>query len=101
MDQRRFRSLGVAGVLLFTLVLNGRSLLAAFSGNYSTEYVLLRYVAALSVGYVGMRIMDAILFRAPALRRGHDPAGATPKAVGANRHNGTPTGVTDAEEVVG
>lgn len=63
MDQRRFRSLGVAGVLVLTLALNGRAMYAAFFGNYSVEYVLGRYIAALLVGYVGMRIMESIVFR--------------------------------------
>jgi len=63
MDQRRFRSLGAAGVFLLTLAVNGRTLMAAFTGDFSADYVLLRYVAALLIGYVGMRIMDSILFR--------------------------------------
>ena len=63
MDQRRFRALGVAGVLILTLALNAKAMYAAFFGNYSVEYVLGRYVAALLVGYVGMRIMESILFR--------------------------------------
>ncbi len=63
MDQRRFRALGVAGVLILTMALNAKAMYAAFFGNYSVEYVLARYVAALLVGYVGMRIMESILFR--------------------------------------
>ena len=63
MDQRRFRSLCGAGIFLLTLGVNGRMLIAAFSGDFSADYVLLRYIAALFVGYVGMRIMDSILFR--------------------------------------
>ncbi len=63
MDQRRFRSLCAAGIFLLTLVVNGRTLMAAFTGDFSADYVLTRYVAALLIGYVGMRIMDSILFR--------------------------------------
>lgn len=63
MDQRRFRSLCGAGIFLLALGVNGRLLIAAFSGDFSADYVLLRYIAALSIGYVGMRIMDSILFR--------------------------------------
>ena len=63
MDQRRFRSLCAAGIFLITMIVNGRPLIAAFSGDYSADYVLGRYVAALLVGYIGMRIMDSILFR--------------------------------------
>ena len=46
-----------------TLGVNGRLFIAAFSGEFSADYVLLRYIAALLIGYVGMRIMDSILFR--------------------------------------
>ena len=63
MDQRRFRSLCAAGIFLLTLAINGRTLVAAFNGRFSPDYVLVRYVAALLVGYIGMRIMDSILFR--------------------------------------
>lgn len=63
MDQRRFRSLCAAGIFLLTLAVNGRTLIAAFTGDFSADYVLSRYVGALLIGYVGMRIMDSILFR--------------------------------------
>lgn len=63
MDQRRFRSLGVAVTLAVTLAVNARALIAAFLGHYSPEYVLARYIAGLLVGYIGMRIMESILFR--------------------------------------
>ncbi|MDH4279126.1 MAG: hypothetical protein OEZ14_00920 [Acidimicrobiia bacterium] len=63
MDQRRFRSLCGAGIFLLALGANGRMFIAAFSGDFSADYVLLRYIAALVIGYVGMRIMDSILFR--------------------------------------
>lgn len=63
MDQRRFRSLCAAGIFLLTLTVNGPTLMAAFSGDFSADYVLGRYVAALLIGYTGMRIMDSILFR--------------------------------------
>ncbi len=63
MDQRRFRSLCGAGIFLLTLAVNGRMFIAAFSGDFSADYVLLRYIAALVVGYIGMRMMDSILFR--------------------------------------
>ncbi len=63
MDQRRFRSLCGAGIFLLTLAINGRTLIAAFTGDFSADYVLGRYIAALLIGYVGMRIMDSILFR--------------------------------------
>ncbi len=63
MDQRRFRSLCAAGIFLLALVVNGRLLMAAFSGEFSVDYVLGRYSAALVVGFMGMRIMDSILFR--------------------------------------
>lgn len=63
MDQRRFRSLCGAGIFLLTLGINGRLFIAAFSGEFSADYVLLRYAGALLIGYVGMRIMDSILFR--------------------------------------
>ena len=72
MDQRRFRSLCGAGIFLITLAVNGRTLIAAFTGDFSADYVLLRYIAALLIGYIGMRVMDSILFRprrpAPAAR---------------------------------
>lgn len=79
MDQRRFRSLCAAGIFLLTLAVNGRTLIAAFSGDFSADYVLARYVAALLVGYVGMRIMDSILFRPrpPAATEPAVPAEAT------------------------
>lgn len=63
MDQRRFRSLCGAGIFLIALGVNGRLLIAAFTGDFSADYVLLRYIGALLIGYVGMRIMDSILFR--------------------------------------
>lgn len=71
-DERRFRSLGVAGVLLVTLGLNARAMYAAFLGHYSVEYVLGRYVAALFVGYIGLRIMESILFRRKDGSKGAD-----------------------------
>lgn len=75
MDQRRFRSLCGAGIFLLTLAVNGRMFIAAFSGDFSADYVLLRYIAALLVGYVGMRMMDSILFRPrpPAATEGTPP----------------------------
>lgn len=63
LDQRRFRALGVAGVLILTLAMNAKAMYAAFFGDYSVEYVLGRYVAGLLIGYVGIRIMETILFR--------------------------------------
>lgn len=71
MDQRRFRALGVAGVLILTLAMNAKAMYAAFFGDYSVEYVLGRYVAGLLVGYVGIRIMESILFRP------HEPVPST------------------------
>lgn len=73
MDQRRFRSLCGAAIFLLTLGANGRLFIAAFSGDFSADYVLLRYVGALLIGYVGMRIMDSILFRP------RPPAAAEPR----------------------
>lgn len=101
MDQRRFRSLGVAAVLAITLGLNARALIAAFFGDYSPEYVLMRYVAALIVGYVGMRFMESILFR-PKKKRAVDQDDHSPgSGAGLGMTPGSGTGkLSDSEGTV-
>lgn len=65
MDERRFRSLGVMVVLLAALVLNAGPLQRVIFDGADAVPALTRHALVLSAGYVGLRVLESIAFRAP------------------------------------
>ncbi len=63
MDERRFRTVAVTLVVGVAVVVNAPQLGPVMFGGADPQPALVRHVAVLAVGFLGVRIMESIAFR--------------------------------------